>query len=311
MSALRKFNLFEAMSFIATLVGCLIAVYQIFFSEKMSLQVSMESSISLLQEDPMLGGDIQVLYLGEPVPGISRLDFLILNNGEKSISSSEIVAAPTLHFDQESKVLFSKITSSDPSDVNAKITPARQENSVTIDPGMLNPTDYIRFSVYLKDSNPSLPNVTARIKGLKKIEFIDARPEYSPVKKQLPWTVYPIGFFVIAFALFSVPMFREYRQHKALRRRIKEDPELVSKIEQPEDFRRFIAKMSFAITSEKTMMSSLLEQYSSDSNEINKRRLIAQIEQIIQDTGGSEILACMCPIVILGGASYIYFQLFL
>ncbi|WP_207281232.1 hypothetical protein [Pseudomonas sp. FW300-N2F2] len=307
-----RFGIFEFISLIIGVLGVAVTIYQATNSEKMSLQVRMESSISLLQEDPILKDELQIFYRGEPVSGISRLDFLIVNNGEKPISASEIVLAPTIYFDSGSKVLSAKITSMDPPDINAKLIILGDDNAVRIDPNLLNPTDYVRMSIYLRNPPAVLPRVQARITGLKKVDFTDARPEKNPVKKEVSWLVYPVGVIMGVFLLFLFPMFRESSQHRRLRSRLTSNNNLVKELSSSDDFQSFITQnMAFAINSEKSTMMSLLESYAAEGSDDNKRRLVASIERVAMETGGAEILFYICPFVLGASGFYIYYQLFL
>ncbi|WP_460950581.1 hypothetical protein AB6N16_25410 [Pseudomonas marginalis] len=306
-----RFSIGETLALLIAALGLAITIYQFISTEKISLQVKLESSISLLQDDPILKDDLKILYRGEPAPGISRADFLIANNGNKSISSSEIVVAPTITFDKSLKILSAKTAALDPPNMAVTISIANEGNAIRIAPDLLNPTDYIRVVIYLSAPMKELPEATARINGLKKLILEDARPEKTPVKGQISWTTYLVGFFVVMSLALLIPMTRETKLHRIVRRKLKNNNELLTALESPSDFRHFIAdNLSFCITEEKNTINKHLAEYEESNNEASKQKLTAFIRSVITDTGGAEIAFFFLLPLITIGSYFIYTQLY-
>jgi len=121
------------------------------------------------------------------------MDFLLLNSGRTAITGADIIQPSAVHFDNDIKAIAAFAASKDPKDLEVDVRIQSDAESVAIVLSLLNPTDYVRVAVYLTGNPSSLPNVPARIKGIKSIGLVDRRPEQAPVRLGVGVATYIVG----------------------------------------------------------------------------------------------------------------------
>lgn len=213
------------MDFLAVL-GIIIGVIGIafpiawdFYKTKSAVELQLTSFVTLVEKTDQLD-KLSITYNGENLNQISRADFVFINTGRMPILQNDIISPPQIIFKQGIKILDVKIDSQQPANMNAAITLDSQKNSITITFPLLNPNDFIRFSVLIDTKNLEYES-NARIAGVSELISTNKLAETSKVTKSTSWTVYPVGligvFFLFVAFISSLPNLRtEIRTRKLI-----------------------------------------------------------------------------------------------
>jgi hypothetical protein len=189
-------------------------VYNSYFS-KSTLELQLLSQVSILKKDPTLG-KLSIHYDGLPINNLVLFRYVLINSGKKPIRVEDVVRPPTLRFSTSTKLVDARILRSDPKNIISNITIALNAatdvatdaatdvatdaatNEATIVFDLLNPSDFIEFSLYATGEDIKPIDVEARIIGIKYIDLIDKSEEPMAVRRTL-WNYIQLVLFGIGF----------------------------------------------------------------------------------------------------------------
>ncbi len=119
-NAVKRIGFIPIVSIVLATVGVIAPILWSYYTNTSSIEIRLESSLSLLKDDPLLKEDLVITYKGKPVTGLTRMDFLLLNKGRTPITQSDIYDAPKITFGEESKLIAAIVTSKNPPNLAAR-----------------------------------------------------------------------------------------------------------------------------------------------------------------------------------------------
>lgn len=155
---------------VATILA--IVVYKLQRNRK-ELTYDLVASTTLVKIDKSLGSRIQVLCDGVPVPDMSLIVLQIGNTGNQEIRAIDYERAISVTFPGSQRILSSEVSRTEP--LSLAPTVSIDENSVSIEPCLLNSGDYMILS-FLVAKYDNMIAVDGRIAGVAKIRSVTAKP---------------------------------------------------------------------------------------------------------------------------------------
>lgn len=291
---------------IVSIIGILAPIAWNYYIGKKTLEVRIMSIISLLERDPILD-ELKIFYKGRTITNLTKMQFTVINTGRQPISEEEVKAFPTINFGPEREVLVTKIIRSDPPNVRCII--AESPNKITLRFSLLNPADFVEFSVYFEGSVEKSPTVDARIKGIKQIDVFDKTIEPIRPRLRLGWGTYVVGFFTfILSALF--PFARKDRRVQIRTRKfLADNPHLLEQMTESSEFEGFIGKNLAFLPPDRNKKLRLILDDSTKGFPERKAMLVSQITEHVERVGGAELFYYISIGFIPLGIFYILWQI--
>jgi len=255
---------------------------------------------------------LTITYNGEDLEQISKADFILVNTGRTPIVEKDLVSPPQIAFAQDIEVLDVKIETLQPENSGAKVDFDKARNTVIITFPLLNPNDYIHFSV-LTNSKTLDFDAKARIARIPHLSVVQKIPRADKVSRNVSWTVYPVGIFsaVLFLVVVCAGIPTSAKEHR-VKRLVKDGQFAIPKNGTREMYLSFInMELSFTTSRERQplidMVKSLPENKPLDSTQQ------LQIEEGIHTTirSGMPNLppALILLITSLGGLWYTFAQI--
>lgn len=196
-----KVDLIAIIGIIIGVIGIVFPIAWDYYKTKSAVELQLTSFVTLVEKTDQLD-KLSITYNGENLNQISRADFVFINTGRIPILQIDLISPLQITFKQGVKILDVKIDSQKPANINAVVALDNQKNSITITFPLLNPDDYIRFSVLVDTKKPEYES-SARIVGVSELISTNKVAETSKVTKSISWTVYPVGLIAGFFLLIS------------------------------------------------------------------------------------------------------------
>lgn len=302
------------MSFILAIATITIPIIYEEYSHRSELEFRIESSNSLFPTDPLLN-DFLITYQGKPIKNLTRMDCTFFNSGNMPITPEDIIEEPIINIPKESGIIAVILLNKYPKNLYAEYPFNLSRNDIKLKFSLLNPGDYIKLAIYLNRSSNELPNVVARIKGVKEIGVANFRNDdeqtdnksNSVMDKIVLLVKYFFIFFVILFLLFTGKQSIDFHRTKNL---LKSNPKLLSEFSNSEEFKKFIDKNLAGLGSnqKKKLLDKEIRDAENDFSPENRNKLIMAINNALNTTSGSEA-AFIFAILLSATIVYIYWPI--
>lgn len=294
---------------VATLLAIFMPILWPRYVGKRALEARILSTISLLEKDPILD-DLMISYKDKVIINLTKTRFVVINTGKTPITEDEVKVFPTIDFGPGTEILVTKILRTDPPNIVCSMATDQRLHKVTLRFRLLNPSDFVDFSVYVTGPIEKSPTIDARIEGIKQVSIVDKTAEQIEAPRRTVWPVYiaivPIVFFGF-LVLFGVK--QTLSQHRT-RNWLTGNPELLDGMTDKSQFKTFITdRMGFITEKQREELRSILDDEAKTFQD-RRAQLIDLLTQRIRETAASTnalyfSIACVSVPII-----YIFWQLF-
>lgn len=160
---------------LGVIVGSALALIAIIISlrqwQRKSLAYEVISKENIVRvSDHSVGSELQILYQGKPVRDLYLVTVKFINSGNTEIRPQDYVRKVSLHFGEKSEILGNKILEQEPSNLDVKVNHDKNQESLLIDPVLLNKRDYFIIQALVTDFKGVMPN--GRIAGVSRIREV-------------------------------------------------------------------------------------------------------------------------------------------
>lgn len=163
---------FPRLEILGLTIGVLTVAVSVYFGwqadKEKDLAIRYIAMVSLFTPQISSSGQVAITYDNKPVKRPHIFSARLVNIGNKPIETRDIEKPVLLRF-KSASVLDVKIKERIPS--NILVNAAFEEDTVTLDHGLLNPGDNIAFEV-LFDGDPGWPDASARISGINELTIL-------------------------------------------------------------------------------------------------------------------------------------------
>ena len=309
MKRLQMKRLLPIVGLLIALIGIVVPIFWGQYTGRKSLEIRIMSIMSLLGKDPILD-KLTISYKDKAITNLTKAQFVVLNTGRTPITEEDVKVFPTIDFGPKAELLLTKILRKDPLNINCSITRDQSPSKVTLKFSLLNPTDFVEFSVYITGLIEESFIVNSRIKGIKQVNVVDKTAGQTKHSRRVGWTIYVIGIFTLLLAVSFFPAVQERRIYLRTRKLLADNPHLLEKMTEKSEFERFIGdNIAFVTSGEMKKLRSILYN---DTREFldQKANLISLITQYIKEPSGAEIFYYTIIILVPVGILYVLWQLF-
>jgi hypothetical protein len=242
-----------------------------------SLSIILASELPLVNDKEILN-DMEINYKGKKIQNLYKANFYIINDGNTSFTSNDVIETISLVLPETSTILYIDKNRSIPDSLKVSTIP--NSNKINISFSLLNKDDYYEFAVYYTGNQIISFSTEGRIKDLKDIKHSDHRiSQIEKPKKKANWITWTLGVFCGLLLLVLLTSIKDLVIHKNIKKElldkditfIKEKYKLTTKA----NIVSFIqSKMNYIPDNQKKELDSYIE-----NNEIEK--LLKKIEVII------------------------------
>jgi len=166
-----KFLNWTSLTFIATIAGIAVPIWlwRADLNAK-SLSFQLASQVPLTAETAGTIKGLEVLMDGIKIQSPTMSVVTLVNDGKKPLPTADFEYPLELRVLEGSSVVRAEVTSTQPKDIEAKIT--WDKKAVRFTPVLLNPDETITISILSEGAKPIF-SPRARIIGISKVEFVD------------------------------------------------------------------------------------------------------------------------------------------
>ncbi len=302
-------RILSILALVVTLLAILTPILWTYYVGRRALEARILSSISLLEKDPILD-ELTISYRDKVVTNITKTRFFVINTGKTPITEDEVKAFPTIDFGQEAEILDTKILRTDPPNIVCNIMADQHLGKVTLRFRLLNPTDFVDFSVYVTGPIEKSPTIDARIEGIKQISIVDKTAEQIEAPRRTVWPVYIASVFIVFFGILILFAVKEILSQRRTRNLLTGNPHLLEAMTDKSQFKTFITdRMGFIAEKQREELQSILNDDTKDFQD-RKAQLIELLTQRIGETAASTnalyfFIVCVSVLII-----YVFWQLF-
>lgn len=189
---------------IPTLLGLLLAGASVIvpiawdnYKSETAIELQHLTTVTLVEEKHDIS-KLEVFYDGRKIKNLSKSLFSIVNTGNTPIIEEDVKSPLKIVFGKNSKLLDFKVEKLHPANLIFTTRIDKKENSLLTSFPLLNPSDFVQFSVITSSLTPKY-RALALIKGVKKFPIVNRSSELEQKRKEIPWTIYPVGGFTILF----------------------------------------------------------------------------------------------------------------
>jgi hypothetical protein len=156
--------------------GAIFATYNVFYLSRpiKDLEISVDTTVSLVSVSPEAVGNIQVFYDGKEVKNVQLLQIIIKNRGNQPILESDFVRPITFSFESLDEIVDISVIESQPNNIGVMVNKINNYQA-NISPVLLNPGDTtkIRFIVIKANCDPIINNISidGRIVGINNVKI--------------------------------------------------------------------------------------------------------------------------------------------
>jgi hypothetical protein len=295
-----------------TLVGLLIAAIGVAapiawdqYKTRSALELQILSRTTLVQRADALR-KLEIRYDGKPIPGVSRMEFVLINSGRTPIKSSDLVAAPTLTFMRHFEILDIEEIDRSPKDLEADLALLREANAVRVTFPLLNPSDYLRFALIVAGSEPTF-TASARVVGITKLQVID-RVETVP-RTPIRWPVYIAAVFSVLSLVAVGLAVNDLLRDAELKRRAAKGTLFPKPALTKNEFKAlFEGTFDYRITPNLAPVRKQLDELPDNNEPLSddaRTTLESSAVQILKDGGGADAAAIVFGVIALVGLIYV------
>ncbi|MGB4074426.1 hypothetical protein [Pseudomonas sp.] len=189
------------------------------WNTKSDLTITKEQRVNLIEQKTSVDG-LKITYLGRDIESLSKIVFTLKNTGRTPIESSDLVSPPTLEI-TDGELLNASIEIMEPENLGSTIT--QNGNTVSIKFPLLNPEDFIKFSILVSGQSFSY-KIESRIKNISKITSLDEKDQIK-IRSSFGFGTYVVAAFVILFLAIFLALIADIPKRKrAYKSLLKEEP---------------------------------------------------------------------------------------
>jgi hypothetical protein len=163
-------------------------------------------SLSLVDVRTEVKDKIKIYYNDDLVENLSMTKVKIRNTGNLSIRKEDIIKPLEFNFGEKLSVIDSSVIDTEPEGITVNLESNNEKNNlIRCFFDLLNPDDEFTLQFVCLGESKELPNITARIEGIKQIEVetISASEEkIERMKKFGKWYIY-IGLAMLVLGVIS------------------------------------------------------------------------------------------------------------
>lgn len=147
----------------------------IYFLQKSKRRLAYEvvSNAQLVGVKSEVQNKIKIYYENKLVENVHLVSIRIINSGNQPISIDDFARPISIQLGSNTNILTSEVLGLNPKDLDVSIL--KMQNSVEIQPLLLNPNDSLTLNILISDYRGGL-EVSARVRGISNIE-IYRKPE--------------------------------------------------------------------------------------------------------------------------------------
>ena len=156
---------------IAVIVAIIVPITLYILSKrKKKLICILFPSLSLVDVRTEVKDKIEIYYNKNLVENLSMTKVKIRNNGNLPIRKEDIVKPLEFDFGEILSVIGYSVIDTEPRGITANLEPNTENNLIRCSFDLLNPSDELSLQFVCLGENKELPNVTARIEGIKQVD---------------------------------------------------------------------------------------------------------------------------------------------
>ena len=182
---------------LATGLGIVVPIIWDYYKTKTALELRQTSNSIVVSSEKEID-KLQFIYANNPVPGLSRIGFELVNTGRTPILNSDVIAPISIKLN-DAKILDVVTSKTSPENLTLTHEISEDKTSFSIVFPLLNPGDSAHFTV-LAATDQAKPTASARIAGLNNLTFT-VYPEVIPNHKEKGMAFYIVSA-VSVFATF-------------------------------------------------------------------------------------------------------------
>lgn len=194
---------------ILTITGWIIGLISLVFAikthkrKKVSILVTEHKSTFVFTED--IEKDTEILYKGEKVKKIDRLEFIIQNEGNESIDGSEISSPIVFSVSETGKILTHNIVTQSKSHIEA-VAELLNNQEISLSFTLLAPNDVIRCMMLISNFDDKSLKVRGRIVGIPRFDgtIRTTKPPLELFRSKLVSSIFWILFSIVSFLLANI-----------------------------------------------------------------------------------------------------------
>lgn len=200
-------NIWSIVGGLAAVIALALSIFIFFHGEigkKRNLEVSLVSRAHLINEDVSGKRKLAVTYNGRSIPNFSLLQIRAENSGRQPIRVEDYSESLSIQISGTEEVVSAEKVASDPSDLSVR--PSISDGSITVANLLLNPTDWYILeigAISLPGKKPDIEKVTARIAGVKSVEYHSSLKR-APKESKADWlTIVVAALSVVVVIIFT------------------------------------------------------------------------------------------------------------
>lgn len=189
--------------YIATFFGTIVAAYvairlsrQQTKDKKLAYKVITSEDILSYSQD--IQDNLEINYNNQRVDNLSLFIVSIINIGGIPIEKSDFEDRIYLEFDSNDAIVDAEVTNCKPKNLNIQIQ--EYQNSIGIEPCLINPKDKFDLKILLKNEVGNY-SFDVRISGISEIEELKAEESES---MSLNWMIYILLFFILLMIVLFI-----------------------------------------------------------------------------------------------------------
>jgi hypothetical protein len=199
--SIKKNSVLARVALLIATVGIVTPMAWDYYKTKSAIELQLLSSVSLIKMGQTID-NLSILYNSKKASNISKLNFVLLNNGRLPIRRQDILKNPQITFDPSNEIYEFRIERVFPPELEISSTLDSKNNRVEISFPLLNKSDRIEFSVLVSGVNPTF-NASTRISGISNLEIVDKTKETGNKNVHIPWTVIVVGVITLVIMRLS------------------------------------------------------------------------------------------------------------
>lgn len=200
---------------IVAIIGVLAPIIWDWWSSSAEITLTTAHTVTIVEKKTDVE-NLTILYDDQKINTLSKSSFELKNTGRTAITASDLISDPKLEL-KGGKILEVEINEAYPNNNDAVISNAG--SLITLKFELLNPGDYIKFSVLTDASNPVFL-ASSRIKNVKELQVVQVEDQVK-VSGNISFWVYVVAAFSLLFLLVFMALLAEVpklkKQVKAIR----------------------------------------------------------------------------------------------
>ena len=243
-------------SLIVAILGIFLPMAWDFYKSTAAIELQLEQFTVLGYPEEIKG--LSVVYKGRELRQISKAGFVLINTGRRPITANEVIDPPTIQFPPGIEVLDAWIENTSPNNLHASVSFDSDAQIVQVDFNLLNPGDYIRFTVLTNASSIKF-TATSRIVGVKSIRVVNKVEVIAEARRATPPSVYIVGFFTALAGLLVLVAIGESVKEIRFKQKLKRGKLVLPEEPRKEAYLSFIEKeLSWTMEKERRPLVQLI-----------------------------------------------------